>query len=137
MWRGLHFAGRWAEAPEGSWLMLAVLVSLVEKHPESLVDQKPRWQAEQPLGGRRERERGRMRQERWEKGWTTRERGKRNETKGNDVVFERKPGGDGGEREKEGSQGEWWERCEEEKRGFEGAWEFDGRGYGEVGWWEI
>lgn len=53
-----------------------------------------------------------MRQERWEKGWITRKRGKRNERKGNDAAFERKTGGDGREREMEGSQGEWWERSE-------------------------
>lgn len=56
-----------------------------------------------------------MRQERWEKGWTTRKRGKRNERKGDDAAFERETGGDGGEREMEGSQGEWWERSEWKK----------------------
>lgn len=30
-----------------------------------------------------------MRQESWEKGWTTRKRGKRNERKGDDAAFER------------------------------------------------
>lgn len=51
---GLHFTGLWAETPEGSRLLLAVLVCLVEKHSESIVEQKPGWQPEQSL----ERERG-------------------------------------------------------------------------------
>lgn len=56
MCRGsLHFAGRWAETPEGSRLVLAVLVRLVEKHPESFVEQQPCWQTQQPLRERRER----------------------------------------------------------------------------------
>lgn len=46
---GLHFAGLWAEAPEGSGLLLAVLLRLVEKHSERVVEQKPYWQHEQPL----------------------------------------------------------------------------------------
>lgn len=55
-WGGLHFAGRWAKTPEGSRLVLAVLVRLVEKHPESFIEQKPCWQSQQPLGERREEE---------------------------------------------------------------------------------
>lgn len=52
---GLHFAGRWTETPEGSRLVLAVLVRLVEKHPESLIEQQAR-QTQQPLGEERDGE---------------------------------------------------------------------------------
>lgn len=52
----LHFAGTWAEALEGLRLVLAVLVRLVEEHPEIFVEQKPCRQTEQPLGETREGE---------------------------------------------------------------------------------
>lgn len=52
---GSHFTGLWAETPKGSRLLLAVLVRLVEKHSEGIVEQKPCWQTEQPLERERER----------------------------------------------------------------------------------
>lgn len=57
---GLHFTGLWAESPEGSRLLLAVLVRLVEEHSEIIVEQKPGWQPEQSLEREKgmERERG-------------------------------------------------------------------------------
>lgn len=50
-------------------MVLAVLVCLVEKHPESFVEQKPCWQTEQPLGETRERK---NKAREMERGWITR-----------------------------------------------------------------
>lgn len=57
--RGSHFAGIWAETPEALRLLLAVLVRLVEKHPQSFIHQKPGWETQQPLGERRHKSGGR------------------------------------------------------------------------------
>lgn len=90
---GLHFAGRWAETPEGSRFVLAVLVRLVEKHPESLVEQEPCWQTQQPLGERRERENEAMK-----RGWITRKDRVKKDRKKDDEAMEM-------EFEKEGNHG--------------------------------